>query len=72
MADPPARTTRGRRCARPLFDEVGPEAAPLAALCRSPQTAELIESGGKKLAAALDASGLEPPDTPLLAWSEFM
>ncbi len=55
-----------------FFDEVGPEAAPLAALCRSPQTAELIRTGGKKLAAALEASGLEPPDTPLLAWSEFM
>ena len=55
-----------------FFDEIGPEAASLAALCRSPQTAGLIRSGGKKLAAALEASGLEPPDTPLLSWSEFM
>jgi hypothetical protein len=55
-----------------FFDEVGAEAAPLAALCRSAQTAELIRTGGKKLTAALEASGLEPPDTPLLAWSEFM
>lgn len=55
-----------------FFDELGAEAAPLAALCRSPQTAALIESDGKKLAAALAASGLEPPDTPLLTWSDFM
>jgi hypothetical protein len=55
-----------------FFDQVGPEAAPLAAVCRGPQTVELIRSGGKKLAAALEASGLEPPDTSLLSWSEFM
>jgi len=55
-----------------FFDEVGAEAAPLAALCRSPETAALIRSGAKNLAAALERSGLEPPDTPLLTWSEFM
>lgn len=55
-----------------FFDEVGPEAAPLAALCRSAQTAELIRTGGKNLARALEYSGLDPPDTPLLAWSGFM
>lgn len=55
-----------------FFDEVGTEAAPLAALCRSPETATLIQSRGKNLAAALERSGLEPPDTPLLTWSEFM
>jgi hypothetical protein len=55
-----------------FFDEVGAEAAPLAALCRSPETAALIRSGGKNLAAALERSGLEPPDTPPLSWSEFM
>ena len=55
-----------------FFDEVGAEAAPLAALCRSPETAQLISSGGRKLASALERSGLEPPDTPVLAWSEFM
>jgi hypothetical protein len=55
-----------------FFDEAGPEAASLAALCRSPQTAEMIRSGGKKLAAALDASGLEPPDTQTLTWGAFM
>jgi hypothetical protein len=55
-----------------FFDEVGAEALPLAALCRSPQTAELIRTGGRKLASALERSGLEPPDTPLLTWSELM
>jgi len=55
-----------------FFDEVGAEAAPLAALCRSPDTDALIRSRGKNLAAALERSGLEPPDTPLLTWSEFM
>lgn len=55
-----------------FFDEVGAEAAPLAALCRNPETATLIRSHGKNLAAALERSGLEPPDTPLLSWSEFM
>jgi hypothetical protein len=55
-----------------FFDEVGAEAAPLAALCRSPQTAKLIRNRGKNLAGALERSGLEPPDTPLLSWSEFM
>lgn len=55
-----------------FFDEVSAEAAPLAALCRSPETATLIRSRGKNLAAALERSGLEPPDTPLLTWSEFM
>jgi hypothetical protein len=38
----------------------------------APQTDKLIRSGGKNLAAALEASGLEPPNTPLLAWSAFM
>jgi hypothetical protein len=55
-----------------FFDEVGADAAPLAALCRSSQTAKLIRTRGKSLVAALERSGLEPPDTPLLAWSEFM
>jgi len=69
------RTDEQRAVAEALacfFDEVGAEAAPLAALCRSPQTAELIRSGGRKLASALEHSGLEPPDTLLLTWSEFM
>jgi hypothetical protein len=55
-----------------FFDQVGPEAAPLAAVCRSLQTAGMIRNGGKNLAAALERSRLEPPDTPLLVWSAFM
>lgn len=55
-----------------FFDQVGAEAASLAALCRSAQTAEMIRTHGKNLAAVLERSGLEPPDTPLLAWSAFM
>ena len=55
-----------------FFDQAGVEAAPLAALCRSKQTAEMIRTHGKNLAAALERSGLEPSDTPLLAWSAFM
>jgi len=38
-----------------FFDEIGAEAVPLAELCRSSQTEELIESGGKKLAEAVPA-----------------
>ncbi len=55
-----------------FFDRVGPDAAPLAELCRSFKTRQLLRSGGKGLAAALDASGLEPPDTPTLTWSGYM
>jgi hypothetical protein len=55
-----------------FFDQIGAEAAPLAELCRSSQTSEMIRTHGKNLAAALERSGLEPPDTPLLAWSAFM
>jgi len=55
-----------------FFDQVGPEAAPLATLCRSLETAKLIRNHGKDLAVALERSGLEPPDTPLLVWSAFM
>jgi hypothetical protein len=69
------RTAEQQAVAKALacyFDEVGVEAAPLAALCRSPETVKLILNRGKNLAAALERSGIEPPDTPLLAWSAFM
>lgn len=55
-----------------FFDQIGTEAIPLAALCRSTQTAEMIRTRGKNIASALERSGLEPPDTALLAWSAFM
>jgi hypothetical protein len=32
----------------------------------------MIRTQGRNLAAALERSGLEPPDTPLLAWSACM
>ena len=55
-----------------FFEFLGQEAMPLAALCRSSQTAELIRTRGRKLSSALERSGLEPPDTGLLAWSHLM
>lgn len=69
------RTTEQQAVAEALacfFDQVGAEAAPLAAVCRSAQTAEMIRTRGKNLVAALERSGLEPPDTPLLASSALM
>lgn len=55
-----------------FFDELGPPAAPLAALCRDPETTRLLRDGGEGFVEALEASGLEPPDTPLLEWSDPM
>lgn len=54
-----------------FFEELGPEAAGLAALCRDPETARLLREG-EGFVEALEASGLEPPDTPLLEWSDLM
>ena len=54
-------------------------AAGYAPLCREPQTLDQIALWGASNARArrglgrlLDASGIEPPDTPLLAWSSVM
>ncbi len=55
-----------------FFDELGPQAGELAALCRSPETARLRREGGEGFVEAIEASGLEPPDTPLLEWSDLM
>ena len=55
-----------------FFDELGSQAAALAALCRDPATAKLLREGGKGFVGAIEASGLEPPDTPLLEWSDLM
>lgn len=55
-----------------FFDRAGPEATPLAALCRSMKTAQLLRTGGHGLAAALDNSGLEPPNTPAITWSGYL
>jgi hypothetical protein len=42
------------------------------ALCRSPETEHAIRSEGEGFAELLEASGLEPPDTGLLPWSDLM
>lgn len=55
-----------------FFDELGPHAAGLAGLCRDSETARLLRTGGEGLVEAIEASGLEPPDTPLLEWSDLM
>src|SRR5215203_2191233 len=54
-------------------------AAAYAPLCRDPQTLEQIarwetsDAGARReLGRLLDASGIEPPDTPLLAWGSVM
>ena len=50
-----------------------------AAICRDPRTHHVIdahhqsdEQGRRALREALDESGVEPPDTPTLAWSAVM
>jgi hypothetical protein len=55
-----------------LFDELGDDAAELEALCRSEQTTLLLREGGDGFVEAIEASGLEPPDTPLLEWGDLM
>ncbi len=55
-----------------FFDEFGTPAAALAALCRDPQTIRLLHDEGEGFVEAIGASGLEPPDTPLLEWSDLM
>jgi hypothetical protein len=54
-------------------------AADYAPLCREPQTLDQIAlwepsdaRARRALGRLLDASGIEPPDTPLLAWSSVM
>jgi hypothetical protein len=54
-------------------------AADYAPLCRAPQTLDQIAlweasdaRARRALGRLLDASGIEPPDTPLLAWSAVM
>ena len=55
-----------------FFHEVGPEATGYAALCRDPQTAKILRVGGEGFVEAIETSGLEPPDTPVLEWSDLM
>src|SRR4051812_22892616 len=60
------------------FLELTP-AAEYAPLCRQPETLELIAlwetsdaRARRQFRRLLDASGMEPPDTPLLAWGSIM
>jgi hypothetical protein len=55
-----------------FFDEFGPSTAPLGALCRDPETSRLLRDEGEGFVEAIEASGLQPPDTPLLEWSDLM
>ncbi len=55
-----------------FFDELGPQAGELVAPWRSPETVRLLREGGEGFMEAIEASGLEPPDTPLLEWSDLM
>jgi predicted nucleic acid-binding protein len=55
-----------------FFDEFGQPAAPLVVLCRSPETTRLLRDEGEGFVEAIEASGLEPPDSPLLEWSDLM
>lgn len=42
------------------------------ALCRSPETERMIRTEGEGVVELLEHSGLEPPDTALLEWSDLM
>jgi hypothetical protein len=55
-----------------FFDELGPAASDLATLCRDPKTTRLLQDRGEGFIEAIEASGLEPPDTPRLEWSDLM
>ena len=55
-----------------FLDEVGSSAMDLSALCRESETTRLLRARGEGFVEAIDASGLEPPDTPLLEWSDLM
>jgi hypothetical protein len=55
-----------------FFDEVGPAASDLATLCRDPKTTRLLHDRGVAFVEAIEASGMEPPDTPLLEWGDLM
>jgi hypothetical protein len=61
------------------LEQLGGRAASYAQVCRSPETEELLHAWESEDPAArlrfrelLEASGLEPPDTDLLAWGQVM
>lgn len=62
-----------------LLDGLGDAACAYAALCRGHETRRLLRAWGagdpaapRMLEAALETSGLEPPDTGLLRWGSLM
>src|SRR5450755_1556358 len=55
-----------------FFDELGPRAGGLAEVCRGPETGRLVRGRAEGFIDAMEESGLEPPDTPLLEWSDYM
>jgi hypothetical protein len=61
------------------LDYLGGRAATYAEVCRSPETDELLcaweyedPDAWRRLRELLEGSGIEPPDTDLLAWSQMM
>lgn len=61
------------------LDRLGERAATYAEVCRSPETDELLcaweaedPAASQRLRDLLDRSGIEPPDTDLLAWGHVM
>lgn len=61
------------------LEYVGGRAATYAEVCRSPETDELLcaweyedPDAWRRLRELLEGSGIEPPDTDLLAWSQMM
>lgn len=64
-----------------LLDRLGDRTAAYAALCRAPETAEMLgaweeredrAAAVRRLRELMEASGLEPPDTDLLSWGNVM
>ncbi len=55
-----------------FFDELGPRADGLAGVCRGRETERLVRGRAEGFIDAMEESGLEPPDTPVLEWSGYM
>jgi hypothetical protein len=77
LTDEPGYMTRLAGIAAELFDELGLDG--YAAICRSASTVEVhaaFDRSGKEgyaaMRRALDASGIEPPDTDSLRWGAVM
>lgn len=55
-----------------FFDQLGSRTGDLAGLCRAAETVRILRAEGEGFVEAIEASGLESPDTPLLEWSDLM